>query len=634
MWAFLPFLNLALLFLLFYTRPKQECREWRESLLSAAVIWGLLFVAGIEMLSLFRALAFQPIRLFWVFSNSITLYFLFKNRRHWHPLKTVSTQRAPLSWIEKACLAGLLILVLAVGLTAIVAPPNTNDVMSYHMSRIMHWIQNQSLDNHPVHNGCQLNHPPGAEYLVTHLQILGGSDRLSNIPQFLALLLALAAVSLISKQLGADRKTQIFSAFLAGTIPLMLLEGSSAKNHILSAAWLLIGISFLLKLRDEFRPKNILFLSSAIGLALLTKTTALFIFPPFLLLPFCRIPKPNVRQSFLYLMVSVLLISGINSGYLFRLNQIKTLSEQMIIKGQIFVEADPSPLMFITNGIRHLVVELGTPWLTFNQALVKMTIAVHSWLGVPCPFADKPFSFPCFPFHEDHASNTLFVLLLGYAVLIFFVKGRYRKEKLLACYFLTLSAAILIFIDGVKWSPHVSRYHLSLLLPACPFMALVLTKEYSKSLLFIILLLFLAALPYTFRNPSRPLIGKGSILTTPRPNTYFYNLGEKYYSAALAVSQKVLNSPCRDIGLIIPFQEPEYPIALLLENNTRHFRIENILVENPSKKFSYPLGDFNPCAIIRDSDRPVSELNFKGKKFVPIYHENSLQLLVPLAGHS
>jgi hypothetical protein len=46
---------------------------------------------------------------------------------------------------------------------ALITPPNMYDSMTYHMSRVVHWIQNGSLAHYPTSIGRQLFLPPGAE---------------------------------------------------------------------------------------------------------------------------------------------------------------------------------------------------------------------------------------------------------------------------------------------------------------------------------------------------------------------------------------------------------------------------------------------------------------------------------------
>ena len=58
-------------------------------------------------------------------------------------------------------ICGVVAVVVIAGVTAIVAPPNTYDSMTYHLPRVMHWIQHQSVGHYPTHIPRQLHFPPG-----------------------------------------------------------------------------------------------------------------------------------------------------------------------------------------------------------------------------------------------------------------------------------------------------------------------------------------------------------------------------------------------------------------------------------------------------------------------------------------
>ncbi|MCL2930746.1 MAG: hypothetical protein MGG11_00090 [Trichodesmium sp. MAG_R03] len=110
-----------------------------------------------------------------------------------------------------------------IGLIAMVAPPNNWDSMTYHMSRVVHWMQNQSVAHYPTYNLPQLFHPPFAEFTITHLQILSGGDIFANLVKWLSAL-SIIGVSLIAKQLGAKEQGQVFAVVFCATLPMGILK--------------------------------------------------------------------------------------------------------------------------------------------------------------------------------------------------------------------------------------------------------------------------------------------------------------------------------------------------------------------------------------------------------------------------
>lgn len=96
--------------------------------------------------------------------------------------------------------------------------------MTYHMSRVVHWIQNRSIAHYPTHITRQLHQSPWTEYAILHFQILSGSDRFANLIQWFSMVGATLGVSLIAKQMGADLRGQFFAAVFSITIPMGILQ--------------------------------------------------------------------------------------------------------------------------------------------------------------------------------------------------------------------------------------------------------------------------------------------------------------------------------------------------------------------------------------------------------------------------
>ena len=175
-------------------------------------------------------------------------------------------------------------------LVAIVAPPNTNDSMQYHMSRVMHWIVNRSVDFFPTPSDRQLWMPPFAEYAILHFQILAGSDLFANLVQWLAMVGSVIGVSLIASRLGAGQKGQVFAALFAVTLPMGVLQSTSTQTDYVAAFWGVCFAFFAISESNRFIDEssgrlsiNSILLALAFGLGILTKGTFVVCAVPFLI---------------------------------------------------------------------------------------------------------------------------------------------------------------------------------------------------------------------------------------------------------------------------------------------------------------------------------------------------------------
>ena len=178
MWTILPAISFAALLLAFSARlgDGDMLRCWRESFLSAAVICGLVVVASSELLSIFSMLTQGWLVVVWsavgVASVSGCVRQLLRTKPRFNA--------GGVNWRSRwtFAIAGVVVVVLAIGLAALAAPLNDWDSMVYHMSRVAHWAQNRTIAFYPTPEVRQLIFGPGAELAILHGYVLSGTDRL------------------------------------------------------------------------------------------------------------------------------------------------------------------------------------------------------------------------------------------------------------------------------------------------------------------------------------------------------------------------------------------------------------------------------------------------------------------------
>src|SRR6266542_2522369 len=201
MLALLP----ALTFTLAAWLSSRRLADWRVAFLYAALAVGVLLVTLTEGLSVIQALTAPALTAAWLGATLVFGVMILRMphaRPRWR------------SWLG----------------TAIVSAPNTVDSMAYHLARVAHWAQDQTVAPYPTNIRRQLALAPGAEFAILHLQLLSGSDRFASLPQWASMVGALVGVSAIAAQLGAPRPAQIFAALVCASLPIGILQSTSTQN--------------------------------------------------------------------------------------------------------------------------------------------------------------------------------------------------------------------------------------------------------------------------------------------------------------------------------------------------------------------------------------------------------------------
>lgn len=140
---------------------------WRNTFLFSSLVWGLLVTVMTESLSAFKQIRFGSVLSGWIFVLLVfSGYFLRIIRKdRW---TGEQQKRRGLSLFDWFLLIYIALMITLVGFVAWISPPNNWDSMTYHMSRVMHWIQNQSVAHYPTHILRQLHMTPWSEYAILH----------------------------------------------------------------------------------------------------------------------------------------------------------------------------------------------------------------------------------------------------------------------------------------------------------------------------------------------------------------------------------------------------------------------------------------------------------------------------------
>ena len=603
--AIVPFISLFFLLLI----GRKFSSSWRESLLLAAVIWGLLLTIITEALSAIEALSYLTILASWLLSGAVlaVLYLCFVRGNGVTFGGVPSVASLPLS-----LLLPMGFIVSVTGLIAIVAPPNNWDSMTYHMGRVTHWVQNHSVQHYPTNIDRQLYSPPWAEFAITHLYVLNGGDRLANAVQWLSMLGSIVGVSLIAKQVGGDRECQSLAALVAVCLPMGILQASSPQNDYVVTFWLVCFayyVLFILQAMEShlsFWPQTIL-AGISLGLALLTKATAYLFAPPLLVwLAISSTRNLGVRSVKIVLAISVIAVL-INLGHYVRNFEVfgSPLAPPSRISGltnlSLITHGESSRAIsrFASSLIRNTALEMATPFYYGNRIVEAVVEKLEITLRLEGD--DRDFRLPPLQNHEDFAGNPIHLLLIVLCGAVLFGVPKRGRASIIQYYVLSLFTSYLALCLYLRWNMWITRFHLPLFVLWSAAIATTLSGTVlARAQTYVVVLLVVTSQFALFYNETRPLIGARNIFTVARLEQYFRNqpdLQAPYRHAATLVQDK----RCAEIGLWLEGNTWEYPLWILLNvGGTDGLRIEHVRVSNESARASLHGGmsNFVPCALV------------------------------------
>jgi hypothetical protein len=611
----LPFVSLALLTVIL----ARHGGDWRRAALEAAVVWGAFLALATEGLSLLGLLTRGWLAGLWA-AGALALGAWLLRMRHGvapaerplphpealpHPEERLPTE-------PRLLLTGVAALLALVAFTALVAPPNNWDSMNYHLPRVVQWIQRHSVRHFPTNYLPQLEHPPLAEFVILHLQLLYGGDRFANLVQWLALAGSATGVSLVARQLGAAPRGQVIATVVAVTLPMAILQGSSTQNDLAVSFWLVAFAFFALRAMAAERPGvgDAAWVGASLGLALLTKGTA-YLFAA----PFCVwVAAALVRKLRWSVWRPGLVITGLmlllNGGHYLRNT---ALFGRPISDGGEAGNHLRTPVAIASIVVKNLSVHLGTPFVPVNALIDGAIRALHQRLGLdvndPRTTCWGEYRFRALNTHEDSAGNPLHLLLVLAAAPA--LAWRRKLRGWVAGHGLAVGAAAFLFCLMLKYQPLNSRLHTPLFLLMAPVVAHALQSTGASVSRAVAATLLLAAAPWVLFNGTRPIVSittarsghRASILEVDRFEQYFANPQARHLVEPYRQAAEMLGRDGGDLGLLLPPGAFEYPLWVLLKPEGAARRLGHVAVRNVSRGAALPGERFEPAAILRVRER-------------------------------
>jgi len=392
----------------------------RVCFLGATVFTAALLTLLTELLSLGHILSFYPLLISWVVLTIGALGQAIRINAFQRP-SSIYWQDWSLS--EKLNLTIIITLGILTVITVSCSSPNTWDAMTYHLPRVMHWVQNKTVAFYPTHIIRQLCYAPWTEFAMANLWILSKGQISPSLVQWMAMAGSLVGISLIARQLGADRLGQLMAASITACLPMGILQAVSTQTDYVCAFWLIVFVYFFIEYQIQQRLIMLLATGMSLGLAILTKGNSYILLLPFLL-GFLISQKKNLGRALLAVMALILCVALINGGQYWR--EMKTFGSPVWTNISVVNDAFDLKVLWV-NLLRNVSIHMATPFVPLNGIMQQFFGNAAQFLGAdindPRASFSNNFTIHSLNFDEDYSGNFFtcnFILNRYYQCMFFY----------------------------------------------------------------------------------------------------------------------------------------------------------------------------------------------------------------------
>jgi hypothetical protein len=557
-----------------------------------------LFLASfilVEVLSLWNLLNSTLISLCWIVSNVALLLIALK-------VKAFNKIMLPGLRIGYVYIFVLLVITITF-VTAVLSPITNTDSLTYHLSRVMYWIQNENISQFATNNHRQVSYQPLAEYLILNIKLLGGSDSVTNLVQWICFVGCLFNGFRIAELLNLTAVQRKLTVFLIATIPMGILQASSTQNDLVAAFFVSLFFVGYLKYKRLQSLDSVIFLVAGVALGGFVKGTV-YIF----ILPFCVdlvllfVKKTFWKNKFLTTHVFIL-VGGfllVNGAYFLRNYQLFGSifgTSSLEISNEIY-----GLRPFFSNVTRQFTLQLGmwSPGNFWNDLLLSNVSSFHEFLGLNISdpritFGD--YDIKRFSLNEDYANNTIhFILIVSATLHAIFNFSKAKSQNI----WLMIWGGFFVFVILIKWQVFANRLFLPWFVISMPMVAksVSLSKWRLKALAIFITLV---SLPFLLLNSTRPLISYNFIIGMLKPteklsfadqktlglyrkNSILLTKGDKFYAGQESLMSIIdvtnnLDNKVQKIGLDVHRDFEDYP--LLKKVVPSKVTVKHVFTEEP-----------------------------------------------------
>lgn len=543
-----------------------------------------------ECLSVFHLISKVNIRITWAIFLLVFCSVLFISRQKIK--ETIYGLRAEINEIRLYIFV-IIVLALAAFIFAFFIAPCNYDSMTYHLPRVMHWIQNRSVDYYFTNINRQLYSQPLAEYSVMHTYLLIGNDQCVNLVQWYAYFFSAVLIFLILKKCSVNSKIACVASIVVMTAPIIIAESVTTQNDLFAGIWPLMYLYFALDFVgnenipfDKKTKISLLAMGCVAGLGYLSKAQGAI--PIAVISLWILIARIKNRDKVLYIFLEVVVIIGVAAlialpyfvrnyysvGDILAASEFSFLSVKTLDPRGIFINWYKNWCMgaksYTCLPIDRLLYYSGLflAWiLRFPLEDSSITYAAGTFTNWHAQFENLP------EYQMDTAAAPIICWLFLFSVGISLIKKNKNNKYMWIKRVLFLSIAIVMCY--IKWQPWITRLLVPVYMLMVIYSALVMEEfidSYNRSLIYtkvlpVIMIFF--ALPALHNNTllfSDEVIKHGGLR-----NMFEYKQGYEEYSDLMF---HILGNPVGDIGLIMDGNGYEYPLWTVLKRHDN--RIEHI----------------------------------------------------------
>jgi hypothetical protein len=566
-----------------------------RAFLWTAVAAEFLVWASTEGLSLFQLLGRPGVAVVWGLALAAALACTC-----WASLPRATL---PGGWPALAALAVIAFPVTGAFVSAVFGPPNMVDVATYHMPRVIYWLQDGSVRFFPTGYYQQISLQPLMEYGMAQMYALAGGDRFVQLVQWAAFLGSIGCSAIVARRLGGGVAAGWMAAVFSALLPMAVLQASGAKPDLDVGFWLLAATAFALEATEEGWARSAsVGTGLAVGFAFATKGTA-YVMAPGLAVGLLLGAAPAIRRNWTRALplvaVAAILVNAPHAYRNWRLNGHPLGDGTADEAGQHYGNQRIDLGVVASNLMRNAALEI-TLRPAWSDAIYEAVLAAHAKLGLdpndPATTWETTEYKPAYVSnHEGVAASVRHTLLLGLAVLWLIWRRRLDVTTGLV---VGAGIALVLFCLVFKWQPWHARMHLPLYMAVCPVLGLWAATALPRWLAAVLLLWLTFSLwPRVVHNSLRPLGGDRSAVTTERYEQFFVDLPWFEDSYRLA-ADLVARSGCRRVGVDISIMSPEYPLLERIRELAPDTVFRHVGVTNSSAKYEDRAPFPEPCAVL------------------------------------